>query len=80
MLKKTLIVAVAAAASLAGVSAAQAYCPPGFHHVSYGGCRRDVPLNAGAPVIGIYYNGQGYWDGHRYWGHRDRFNGGWRYH
>lgn len=31
------------------------------------------------PVVGVYVSGHGYWDGHRYWGHRDRFHGGWRY-
>jgi hypothetical protein len=30
-------------------------------------------------VIGTYYPHQGYWDGHRYWQHRDRWHGGWRY-
>ena len=29
--------------------------------------------------IGIFYAGHGWWDGHRYWGHRYRFHGGWRY-
>ena len=79
MIKKTLMVAIAAAATLAGVTSAEAYCPPGFHHVSYGGCRRNYALHPGGPVIGYYYGGHGYWDGHRYWGHRDRWHGGWRY-
>jgi hypothetical protein len=33
----------------------------------------------GPLVIGTYYHGRGYWDGHRYWQHRDRWHGGWRY-
>jgi len=31
------------------------------------------------PRIGVFYGGRGWWDGHRYWGHRERFHGGWRY-
>lgn len=34
---------------------------------------------AGAPAIGVYVGGHGYWDGHRYWGHRYPYHGGWRY-
>jgi hypothetical protein len=33
----------------------------------------------GPLVIGNFYHGRGYWDGHRYWGHRERWHGGWRY-
>jgi hypothetical protein len=33
----------------------------------------------GALVIGTYYPRRGYWDGRRYWAHRDRWHGGWRY-
>jgi hypothetical protein len=33
----------------------------------------------GGPRIGVFYGGRGWWDGHRYWGHRDRWHGGWRY-
>lgn len=31
------------------------------------------------PSIGVFYAGRGYWDGHRYWGHREHWHGGWRY-
>ena len=31
------------------------------------------------PRIGVFYGGRGWWDGHRYWGHRERWHGGWRY-
>jgi hypothetical protein len=30
-------------------------------------------------VIGNFYAGRGYWDGHRYYQHRDRWHNGWRY-
>jgi len=30
-------------------------------------------------AIGTFYPGRGYWDGHRYWGHRYAWHRGWRY-
>ena len=39
---------------------------------------RTVPVVV-APQIGVFYGGRGYWDGHRYWMHRDRWHDGWRY-
>jgi hypothetical protein len=33
----------------------------------------------GVPAIGVFYAGRGYWDGHRYWRHREHWHGGWRY-
>ncbi len=33
----------------------------------------------GGPRIGVFYGGRGWWDGHRYWAHRERWHGGWRY-
>ncbi len=41
-------------------------------------CGYRAGYHAG-PRIGVYYGGRGWWDGHRYWGHRDRWHGGWRY-
>ena len=84
MLKKVLIAAVAVGATLAGVSSASASggCGPAFHRGPYGGCRPNYgpgPAVIGAPVIGVFYGGRGYWDGHRYWAHRDAWHGGWRY-
>jgi hypothetical protein len=32
-----------------------------------------------APRVGVYYPGRGYWHANRYWGHRYRWHGGWRY-
>jgi hypothetical protein len=85
MLKKTLIVAVAAAATLAGASAANAAegCGPDAHRGPYGHCRPNhgpggVVVAPGL-TIGLFYPGHGYWDGHRYYQHRDHWHGGWRY-
>jgi hypothetical protein len=56
----------------------------GHHHHSRHWCYRH-PGACGGPVvvvgprIGIYYHGRGWWDGHRYWGHRYRWHGHWRY-
>jgi hypothetical protein len=33
----------------------------------------------GPLVVGGFYPGRGYWDGHRYWWHRYPWRGGWRY-
>ena len=46
-------------------------CGMGFHRGPRGACLANNP--------GGFYHGYGYWDGHRYWQHRDRFQGGWRY-
>jgi hypothetical protein len=40
---------------------------------------RPVGVVIRTPVVGVYYRGNGYWDGHRYWGHRYAWHGGWRY-
>ncbi|MHB8283303.1 MAG: GCG_CRPN prefix-to-repeats domain-containing protein [Caulobacteraceae bacterium] len=84
MLKKVMIAAMAAGVTLAGVSSASAAggCGPAFHRGPYGGCRPNYGPGAvvvGAPGLGIFYPGRGYWDGHRYWGHRYGWHGGWRY-
>lgn len=50
------------------------------HHRHF--CRHHPYQCGGAvvgPRIGVYYGGRGWWDGHRYWGHRYRWHGGWRY-
>jgi len=85
MFKKALLATLAAGFALASVSAANAEggCGRGFHRGPYGGCRPDhgpaVVVGIGGPTIGIFYPGRGYWDGHRYWMHRDRWHDGWRY-
>ena len=49
-------------------------------HCRYYGDRGRVVVAPGRLVIGNFYRGQGYWDGHRYWQNRYRHrNGGWRY-
>ena len=82
-MKKIVLAALSVGAALVALQSADAAggCGPAFHRGPYGGCRRNFghgPVVAG-PVIGIFYPGHGYWDGHRYWGHRYRFHGGWRY-
>ncbi len=52
---------------------------PGHRHW----CRHHPCHSAGyvvvGPRVGVFYTGRGWWDGHRYWGHRYRWHGGWRY-
>jgi hypothetical protein len=85
MKSKLLLAVLAAGAAVTAVSPADARggCGPGYHRGPYGGCRPNLgrgPVAVGpAPVIGVYYGGRGYWDGNRYWGHRYRWHGGWRY-
>jgi hypothetical protein len=81
-MKKLLLIALAAGAALTSVSAAEARqgCGAGFHRGPHGGCRPNRgPAVVAVPSIGVFYHGRGYWDGHRYWAHRDRWHGGWRY-
>lgn len=82
-MKKILIAGLCAAAALGSVTAADASggCGPAFHRGPYGGCRPNGgPVVAvGVPAIGVFYAGRGYWDGHRYWQHRERWHDGWRY-
>ena len=49
------------------------YCYYHPHRCGYG------PGYYAGPRIGVFYTGRGWWDGHRYWGHRYRWHGGWRY-
>jgi hypothetical protein len=42
-----------------------------------GACHRGAYI--AGPRIGVFYGGRGWWDGHRYWAHRDRWHGHWRY-
>ncbi len=82
-MKKFVLAAVCAGAALVAVSSASAEggCGRGFHRGPYGGCRPNGGAVFVAPglAIGTFYPGHGYWDGRRYWGHRDRWHGGWRY-
>lgn len=71
-MKKLLLIALVATAGL-GATAAEARdgCGAGFHAGPRGRCI--------ANRVGGYYRNHGYWDGRRYYRHRERFNGGWRY-
>jgi hypothetical protein len=86
MMKQILLGALASVAMLTAAAPADARdgCGPGFHRGFYGEChpnRGPGPLLV-APglAIGAFYPGRGYWDGHRYWGHRYAWHRGWRYH
>jgi hypothetical protein len=88
MIRKYLLIALAAGAVMTAASSpaqAREGCGPGGHRGPAGHCRPNrghpprVMVRPGGPVVGIYYGGRGYWDGHRYWQHRERHRGGWRY-
>ncbi len=80
-MKKTMMALLGAAAAMAVVSSAHAAggCGPGFHRGPYAGCRPNGGPVVVGPALGVFYPGRGYWDGHRYWGHRNAWHGGWRY-
>lgn len=76
------IVAVAAVLGTASAAEAAQGCGEGWHRGPYGHCRPNagpVVVAPGPVVAGVFYPGRGWWDGHRYWWHRDRWHGGWRY-
>jgi hypothetical protein len=77
------LTAVVAGTAIAPTDAREG-CGVGYHRGPYGACRPNtgpgpVVVVPGAPVIGVYYGGRGYWDGTRYWPNRYRWHGGWRY-
>ena len=82
-MKRLLAIALAASTAVVAVSAADASggCGRGYHRGPHGGCRPSERAMIVAPglVIGKHYRDRGYWDGHRYWHHRERWHGGWRY-
>jgi hypothetical protein len=82
-MKKLIFAALGATAMFAALAPAEAAqgCGPGFYRGPYGHCRPNeaVGVRVGPLVIGTFYPGRGYWDGHRYWMHRERWHGGWRY-
>jgi hypothetical protein len=84
VLKKVLMAAAVAGMALGAVSSADAAggCGPAFHRGPGGACRPNVGpgrVVVGAPALGVFYPGRGYWDGRRYWMHRYAWHGGWRY-
>lgn len=74
--------AFAVAVGAGATAEARDGCGPGWHLGPYG--RHCIRNEGGAavvinPGIGVFVTGRGYWDGHRYWWHRERWRGGWRY-
>ncbi len=83
-MKRIIIAALAAGVALSAVSPAVAAdgCGRGYHRGPHGRCHPNGGVGVAiAPglVIGNFYRGQGYWDGHRYWHNRYRDHNGWRY-
>ena len=81
---KMFALALAAGVAVAAASSADASqgCGRGFHRGPYGHCRPNrgpVMVAPGTLIVGNYYARRGYWDGHRYWPHRERWHNGWRY-
>ncbi len=83
---KIILTAALAATALVGMaSAADARdgCGRGAYRGPGGYCRPAYgpgpAVVVDVPRIGIFYEGRGYWDGHRYWAHRERWHRGWRY-
>ena len=82
-MKKILLAAITAGAALTAMAPADAAqgCGPGGHRGPRGYCHPNYGPAFVAPGlrIGFFYPGRGYWDGHRYWGQRYAWHGGWRY-
>ena len=74
-----LTLGILASATIAGAANAADGCGPGFHRNAYGHCRANGVAVAPGLVIGTWYPHHGYWDGHRYYQHREHWSGGWRY-
>lgn len=81
------LTAGAAVVTLAAIPAqAREGCGRGYHRGWHNRCMPNGGGNrviVGSPgvrlVIGNYYRNQGYWDGRRYWQHRERNGRNWRY-
>lgn len=85
-MKKFLAIALLAGAALTTTAAeARDGCGRGGWRGPHGHCRHGPGPGSGAVaiapglVIGNFYQGRGYWDGRRYYQHRERRHGGWRY-
>lgn len=83
-MKVNLIALIAAGATLMTCAAAEARegCGVGAHRGPRGICRPnriDAVVAAPGLRVGVFYPGRGYWYGGRYWAHRYRWQGGWRY-
>ena len=86
-MKTIIALALAAGVTVAAAAPASAAegCGRGFHRGPYGRCLPNRGPGPGAVVVapglvvGNFYQGRGYWDGHRYYQRRERWHGGWRY-
>lgn len=74
-------IATGAALTLTAPAEARQACGAGAHRGPNGYCRPNRGRVVVAPRarIGVFYPGRGYWDGRRYFQHRYRWHGGWRY-
>lgn len=72
---------LASAMALVAVSPANAAqgCGPGFHRAPSGACRPNRDDAGVTWVVGRYYPGHGYWYNNRWYHHRERWHGDWRY-
>ena len=80
-MKKSLILSLAAAAAtltIAPQAQAREGCGVGYHRF-HGRCVMNRNMHRQVWVVGRYYNGRGYWDGHRWYKHREMHRGHWRY-
>jgi hypothetical protein len=57
-----------------GIGVPVAAPAPAWCYRHPGACRP-----AYAPAVGVFVPGHGYWDGHGWYRHRERWHGGWRY-
>lgn len=83
-MKAILIALVAAGTTLINCPPAEARegCGIGYNRGPHGYCRpnHDRAVVVVPPLrVGVYYPGRGYWYDGRFWAHRYRWNGGWRY-
>jgi hypothetical protein len=86
-MKALIAIALAAGVTVAAAESASAAqgCGPGFHRGPYGRCIPNrgpggpIVAAPGGLIVGNFYQGRGYWDGRRYYPHRERHGGGWRY-
>lgn len=82
---------IAVAVGTTSPAEARGGCGIGFHRGPLGACRAngaeavvaapnaEVVVGDRGPAVGVFVTGRGYWDGRRYWWHRERWRGGWRY-
>jgi len=82
-MRKMITALLLASAGLGVASAANAAdgCGPGAHRGPHGRCHPNGGPGYGRQVLVVdrFYPGRGYWDGQRYWHHRERAHDGWRY-